>query len=233
MASKSKAITVAITTVALSLGSVGIATAANSKNSSKSKTTISSTAVKSRSSAFSFQGMGGSGEELKGILAALVTNGTLTQAQSGAITAAIEAARTAKQTSGDSNRLALEALIANTIGIDAATIKTRLSAGESLATIAGAKKDALIAALVAEATKRIDEAVTAAKITAAQATTLKVGLVAHVTAEVNAVGGRGPEMGHGMGKSDGDKRRGRGHGPDKMGAPRMGAPMSPAPAPTA
>jgi hypothetical protein len=46
-----------------------------------------------------------------------------------------------------------QALVATTIGIDAATIKTRLAAGESLAAIAGVKKDALIAALVAFKTK--------------------------------------------------------------------------------
>jgi hypothetical protein len=97
-----------------------------------------------------------------------------------------------------------EAVITATLGIDATTLRTRLAAGESLATIAGAKKDALIAALVADETKQIDAAVTAGKLTAAQATTLKADLTAHVTAEVNAVGGM-----RGMGGKGG--RGGHGH----------------------
>jgi hypothetical protein len=91
----------------------------------------------------------------------------------------------------DAQHAAKEALVVTTIGVDAATIKTRLAAGESLATIAGAKKDALIAALVAFKTKNIDANVAAGKLTAAQATTLKADLTAHVTERVNAVGGKG------------------------------------------
>ena len=120
-------------------------------------------------------------------------------------------------------------MISTTIGIDSATVKSRLAAGETLAAIAGAKKDALIATLVADETKRIDAAVTAGKLTAAQATILKAGLVAHVTNEVNQVrpvGSKG-EMDsrkgkHGKGEKGG--MGGRGHGP--MGA----APTIPAPA---
>ena len=66
---------------------------------------------------------------------------------------------------------------------------------------------------------------TAGKLTAAQATTLKAGLTAHVTAEVDQVGGkRGPGMG-GPGK---EGKGGRGHGgPGKGGfgaAPKIPAP---------
>jgi hypothetical protein len=93
------------------------------------------------------------------------------------------------------NKDARLALISSTIGVDAATIKTRLAAGETLAAIAGAKKDALITALVADETKRIDAAVTAGKLTAAQATTLKSTLTAHVTTEVNSVRPMGPKGG--------------------------------------
>jgi len=137
-------------------------------------------------------------------------------------------------------RAAIEALVAKTIGLDAAVIKTRLAAGESLGAIAGAKKDALIAVLVAEKTKHIDADVTAGKLTAAQATTMKAGLVAHVTAEVNSVGGPkgGPEMGGKggpeMGKDKGHKgqKGGKGgHGPKGGKTPpaagtTLGAPAS-------
>ena len=102
-------------------------------------------------------------------------------------------------------------IITSVTGVDAATIQKRLAAGETLGAIAGAKKDALIAALVADETKRIDAAVTAGKLTAAQATTLKSNLTQHVTDEVNSTRPVGP-MGGGMG--------GRGHG-DRGG---MGGP---------
>ena len=224
MVSKKKVIAVAITTMALTVGTVGVSTAAT-----KSSVKISAS-----------KGMrlpGAQQDKLAGILSDLVKKGTITQAQADALNAAIAAARTADdaqriadQATRDADRAALEALVAKTIGVDAATIKTRLAAGESLGAIAGTKKDALIAVLVADETKRIDAAVTAGKLTAAQATTLKAGLVAHVTAEVNSVGGPmggpgmggrghgGPGMGgHGMGDNDGD------HGP-MMGAPGMAAP---------
>ena len=147
--------------------------------------------------------------ELTQALKDLVAKGTLTQAKADAITAAIKTAIASLPPKGDgpmgggfknSNK---ETVITATLGIDATTLHTRLAAGESLATIAGAKKDALIAALVADETKQIDAAVTAGKLTAAQATTLKAGLTAHVTAEVNATGPRGGMKG---GKG------GRGHG---------------------
>jgi len=113
-----------------------------------------------------------------------------------------------------------------------------LQAGESLAQIAGAKKDALIAALVADKTKRIDAAVTAGTLTAAQATQMKANLVAHVTEKVNAVGGKGPfgkgPKGPKGPKGDRDGRGGHGHdhrGP--KGGPKDGATAPTLPTPTA
>jgi hypothetical protein len=73
-----------------------------------------------------------------------------------------------------------------------------VQAGESLATIAGSKKDALITALVAFETKEIDARVTAGKLTAAQATAAKANLTAMVTEKVNSVKGFG-KKGHGKG----------------------------------
>jgi hypothetical protein len=113
------------------------------------------------------------------------------------------------------DRVEKQTLISGIIGLDTATIQSRLKAGESLAQIAGVKKDALIAALVADHTKRIDAAVTAGTLTAAQATNMKSKVVERVTAKVNAVGGK-----YGFGK-------GR-HGL-KGGAK---APTLPTPAPT-
>ncbi len=214
MSSKKKIAAVVLTTVALSIGSVGVASASQTKSKSASvRTTITKTSVNAIGNPMAGQMMGGRETELKSVLAGLVTKGTITQAQSDAITAAISAARVAHeanrvadQGTRSAERAAHEALIATTIGIDAATIKSRLAAGETLGAIAGTKKAALITVLVDEASKKIDTAVTAGRMTAAQATTLKAGLTAHITAEIDSVrGAMGPgKGGPGMG--------GRGHG---------------------
>ena len=232
MSSKKTVIAVAITTVALTIGSVGISQAA-------SKTKVVSTKI-TRSSANGIANpmakAGGHAADLAATLSALVAKGTITQAQADAITVAATAAETAKRAAKDADhatkdadRVALEALISKTIGVDSATVRTRLAAGESLGAIAGAKKAELIAVLVANETKRIDAAVTSGKLTAAQATTLKAGLTAHVTAEVDRVGGkRGPGMG-GPGKGGKGEKDRRGHrGPGKGGF--GAAPTIPAPA---
>ncbi len=240
MSSRKKVIAVAITTVALTVGGVGIGQAASKAKVVSTKITRSS----SNGIANPMAKSGGHAADLAATLSALVAKGTITQAQADAITAAATAAETAKRAAMDADhaardaeRTALEALVSKTIGVDTATIRTRLAAGESLGAIAGAKKAELITVLVADETKRIDAAVTAGKLTAAQATTLKAGLSAHVTAEVDAVGGkRGPGIGgpgmddHGDRGGKGGKggKGGRGHGgPGKGG---MGAaPTIPAP----
>ena len=206
MSSKKKIAAVAVTAVALSLGTVGVSTA----NAAKHTTTVKSA---NAGIANPMAGNAANGPEanFKTVLSGLVTKGTITQAQADAVLAALVAARPAKgdndndgvrpdKAAMDAHRAAQEALVASTLGIDAATIKTRLAAGETLAAIAGAKKDALIAALVAFETKEIDARVTAGTLTAAQATTLKADLTAHVTAAVNDAGGKGFGPKGGMGK---------------------------------
>lgn len=215
MTSKKMVITIAVTTAALTLGSVGIATASSSKNTNKFK----STSITRLGANPGFGGIGrpdmdGHNGVLASVLAGLVTKGTLTQAQVDAINAALIAARTADQSQGDSRRAAKETLIATTIGISVATLETRLAAGESLATIAGAKTNDLIAALVAAETKEIDAAVTAGQLTAAQAATFKANLNTRITAMVNATGG----MGRGMGRMGEGHEHGQGMGfPGGMG----------------
>jgi hypothetical protein len=114
----------------------------------------------------------------KKVIAVVITTFALTVGSIGVAGAA----------SKGSHRAGVE--VSSIIGLDTATIKARIKAGESLAQIAGDKKDALIAALVADHTKRIDAAVTAGMLTAAQAVTMKSKVVEHVTAKVNAVGGK-------------------------------------------
>ncbi len=169
------------------------------------------------------QGMQGApGAHLDSLLAVLVTSGTLTQVQVDAIKKALTDSRAAHQTAEVAEHAAREALIATTIGLDLTVIKARLAAGESLGAIAGAKKDALIAVLVAEATKRIDAAVTAGKLTAEQATTAKAGLVDKITARISTTPGAGfpggPKGGHGQGMQG---MKG-GHGQGKMNRDRKG-----------
>lgn len=199
MSSKKKVITVAITTAALTLGTVGFASASQNRNSVKVKSVISNSIGYPGGMNMGVRGFGHAGDELATVLKGLVTKGTLTQAQVDAINAAIAAARAANQNAGVAERAEHQQLIADTIGITVATLQTRLAAGDSLATIAGAKTSALIAALVADMTKEIDAAVAAGKITAAQATTLKTNLTANVTAMVNRTGGMHAGMGMGMG----------------------------------
>jgi polyhydroxyalkanoate synthesis regulator phasin len=231
---KKKVIAIVVTTLALTAGSVGVAGAASKASQKVSVTKFSS----------SVAGQVGVGPEqaLATILKDLVTKGTLTQAQADAVTAAAAAAKAAHDANHPmggkggplgADRAAIETLVSTTIGVDTATIKSRLQAGESLAQIAGAKKDALIAALVADETKRIDAAVTAGKLTAVQATEMKANLVAHVTEEVNAVGGKGP-FGKGPkgGKGGHGGRGGHDHG-GRMGGGMGGATAPTLPTPTA
>ena len=62
-----------------------------------------------------------------------------------------------------------------------------MKAGESLAQIAGEKKDALITALSAEVNKQIDSAVAAGKVSATQAAAQKAKTTDRVTKMVNNV----------------------------------------------
>jgi hypothetical protein len=196
MSSKKRMAAVAITIAALTGGSVAVASAHDGAGKGTAKATV---------------------------LADLVKAGTITQAQADAITkkfdefkATMDANKVANKAARDAHHAAEEALVASTLGIDATTIKTRIEAGESLATIAGAKKAALISALVAFETKDIDARVTAGKLTAAQATSMKANLTDHVTKMVESVGGpkgfgpKGDKGPKGMGPKDG---KGMGKGP--------------------
>jgi hypothetical protein len=146
------------------------------------------------------------------LLSDLVAKGTITQSQADAIVKAQGDAKALAQANRPTeaekkaHQTAEKAVITSTLGITEATLSTRLKAGESLAAIAGAKKDALIAALVAFETKEIDARVTAGKLTVAQATAVKANLTAMVTEKVNSVKGfgkKGPGKGHGKGGKGG------------------------------
>jgi len=164
-------------------------------------------------------------------LSSLVGKGTITQNQADEITKALDADRTAQNTARSAAQTARESLVASTLGIDAATIKTRMAAGETLATIAGTKTDVLIAALVKFESTEIDARVTAGNLTAAQATTEKAALQTRIAAEISnahgMMGGR-PSIGGGngggmMGDDDGDHGMMAGpRGGGMQGGPRGG-----------
>jgi len=78
--------------------------------------------------------------------------------------------------------------ITDAIGIDSESLETKRQAGESLATIAGSKVDALLAALLAFDSKKIDAAVASGKITIIQATELKAKLITRVNEVANRIG---------------------------------------------
>ena len=195
--SKRTIATVVLTTVALTAGGFGAANAA----SKTTRTVVTKSVTKVSQQGVNARGLGGPAAALDSILTGLVSKGTITQVQADAIKAAVtSAAETAKANRpakvDGPDRAAMDALISTTLGIDSATIKSRLKAGETLAAIAGSKKDALIAALVAEHTKKIDAKIAEGKITSEQATTLKANLVARVTQEISEVKGKG-KHGHG------------------------------------
>ena len=187
---------------AISMGSIGVAEASSKSIHSVSTSTPSVTQV----------------DPDAAVLAKLVTAGTITQAQSTAILAALQAAHAANhpQMGGGNGGPGLGhpgvniqedlTVITTTLGITSAQLQTDLAAGKSLATIAGAKTAALITALVTAETTEINARVTSGAITQAQATTLIAGLNAAITTAVNAtppVGGPGHGRGHGMGMGKG------------------------------
>ena len=133
---------------------------------------------------------------ISSLLSGLVSNGTITQSQADAITKAAQDARAAAKGVMDKNREAINSVITSTLGISLDSLKSRLKAGESLATIAGDKKAALITAMSAEINKQIDAGVTAGKLTAAQATVQKMKTTERVTNMVERIKLKGEKGKH-------------------------------------
>lgn len=104
--------------------------------------------------------------------------------------------------------------VASTLGITEEELRTQLQSGKSLADIAGDKTGAVVDALVAEATARIDQAVADGKLTAEQASERKANLDERITAMVN----RTPP-------AEGE-RRGHRHGPPPADGETEAAPAS-------
>ena len=97
-------------------------------------------------------------------------------------------------------------VVATTIGISESDLRTELQGGKSIADVAKAHNvdvQKVIDAVVNDESKKIDDAVTAGKLTSDQATKLKAALNDRVTALVN---GQGPRLG---GPGGGGRRGGR------------------------
>jgi hypothetical protein len=123
--------------------------------------------------------------------------------------------------------------VAKALGISNADLKADLAKGQSIADIAKAKKvdvGKVIDALVADATTRIDKAVTDKHLTKDEADKIKAGLRTEITDLVNNGFPKGPKGGFGFG--------GRGHGrgpgmgindPDSGSSPSTSTPSTTAP----
>ena len=107
-------------------------------------------------------------------------------------TVAAKAKAAAKARGGHSDKLAAAAAY---LGLTVAQIQTSVQAGQTLAQIAAATSgksvDGLVAALVTAEKAELAAAVTAGKITQAQADAIIPTLTAKVTAFVNGTGGHG------------------------------------------
>jgi DNA-binding phage protein len=93
-----------------------------------------------------------------------------------------------------------EAAAAAYLGTTEADLRAKEQAGQTLAQIAvaaGKTRDGLIAAMVKDGNAKIDAALAAGTITAAQAADKKAALAAHVTAEVDETGPAGVPGGRG------------------------------------
>lgn len=113
-------------------------------------------------------------------LAALVSDGTLTQSQADAVKAKVKATaetlRTEREANREERRQAVESTAATALGISTDDLRTELRAGKTLAQIAqdkGVEVQKVTDALVEEANKRVDQAVTDGKLDASDAATMK------------------------------------------------------------
>ena len=102
----------------------------------------------------------------------------------------------------DVGRVDVLAVAAQALGMDAASLRTELEGGKSMAAVAkdkGVDEQKVIDAIVAARTKAIDDAVTAGRLTADEAGKRKADLSARVKEEVERAGLSGPRGDHGPG----------------------------------
>lgn len=165
---------------------------------------------------------------IKDALKGLVTDGTLTQAQADEVAATIAASR---PEGGRGSHVHLAAA-ADALGITEEELRTAAQAGTTLAELAqeeGVSTDTLVDALVTAERTRLAEAVSAGRLTQAQADERLAGAETRIAESLDRPIGLG---GHGRGAHG---RHGGHHGePSAVEAPSSEAPADPvAPAPSA
>lgn len=135
---------------------------------------------------------------LADVLAPLVSDGTLTQAQADAV---IDALREARPERGfGHHRFHAAQAVLDVLGIDADALRDAIADGQTLAEIAeanGTTAQAVIDAMVAEAQERLDQAVEDGRLTEDEAAEKLAEITEHITGVVNGdiephLGRRGP-----------------------------------------
>ncbi len=220
-------------------GTAGLAAAAlNPLGTAGAASTPSTTAVAGEPGASQDGARGprdgrGPQQVLKGVLDALVKDGTLTQAQADKVTAALEAKvkeqRAEHDAERDARREEFLSTAAAAIGISAADLEAQLKDGTTLADVAKANNvdpGKVVDALVAKMNAKVDAAVADGTITAEQGEQRKSRTKERVTEMVN----NGPRHGGPGGRHGGPGGRGGRHGGPGMDGPGTGGPDGPPPA---
>jgi polyhydroxyalkanoate synthesis regulator phasin len=207
-----KPISIALASAAIVGGGLGVA-ALNplhlASAQQPSTTTASSSTTTTTTAPAATAGPLGRGAILQQVLDDLVKKGTITADQAKAITDALQqAAKNLPRHGGPGFRGLgdIANTVATTIGVSVDDLRTAIRNGDSIAKVAQDHKvdpQKVIDALVAEANKRIDAAVTAGKLTADQATQAKTRAATLAKDIVNGTrpfaGGLGPRGGRGGG----------------------------------
>jgi hypothetical protein len=143
-------------------------------------------------------------DKLDQVLQPLVDNGTITAAQRDAVVAALEAAGPGAGHGGPMGHIGFGKFdldtVASALGIDAATLRSDLQSGKTIAQIAsdqGVDVQKVIDAVVSDVTTKIGQAVKDGKLTQAQADTITSNLNQRITDAVNGQLPFGPGRGFG------------------------------------
>lgn len=140
-------------------------------------------------------------ERIAGLLAPLVEDGTITQAQADAVAERLAEALPTRRGHHRGFGLDLVEAVREALGLEPGEIRERLAAGESLAEIAeaeGIDRQAVIDAVVAAHQARLDEAVADGHLTQEQADELAARFADRVDERVErgSAAGRHPGPGH-------------------------------------
>lgn len=153
---------------------------------------------------------------LKAALDPLVKDSTITQAQEDKVVAALKAVEPANGPGFGKGRMrgpgpglgADAAIVAKSLGITTDELSTELRSGKSIAAIAtekGVDVNSIVRALVDEQNTRLAAAVTAGKMTQAEADAKKADVTQRVADRVNSTPGEKGGFGHGRrGSGDAD-----------------------------